>query len=777
VAAVGDVLHFRIFDGDSTKVVDTDEKRLPGQARQIEGLREQLKGLWPPHALTRSEKDLIVSAVTSIVNQTQTEAQKAVQRARLSLWIHPTWRGLFLVSTFVILGLSGTLVWFRIWSPASVRRLKSGVYWGPWSFDLRLIPLVRDVNDIDNSGTNLVVVAKVQEVLYFRIFDVNGNIVVNTDEKRLSNQAGPIADLKRQLESLWPHHQLTRSERDRVINAATSIVGHTRSRHSLDSGGVILLTFMSLMILYALVVAPILVPLAISWDVARSAWGWQVTAVASLLVGLIAVVLLLLSLCDEVQCAALKWLALLPWWVWAVVALFVGVLLLFGMGAALAWLDRRAKLDLLFACDRVMALSSGVSPLLPLVLIGTIFVIWLLLAWQRVMIRYSLPPFPFSRSQGAGQPSPRAFLKGYMPIRQLIHSPCRACFEHDPLRSILVLGGTMVLMGFFCCDRPRTFDLYAFDWIFLFGFLGTLFLVATALLELLLLWRHVRWVLERIVENPIATALNHLPLRVKAHLGRSGWERPPWLALIERQQHALLAGLPAVQDRLAKLEGVDPVTLTRLRDSIHPGQRHSKRRLTEICLRSLLPLWKKRPAIGIEPEEAPQKGKDDRAEKPEYWHLEYKKLSCDEDPVQGDDDVKAWLGQAENLVAIQLVALVAPYFRWMRHLQFFLVAAPVLLVLAMTSYPFVPMRTGLSVIALVAGIAGGVMISVFLQMNRNEFLSRVDKTVPNRLTLDRSLVLNLTQFVLPLLGILIGLSTTLSDLVRTWLDPLLEMLG
>src|SRR5262249_10360594 len=70
VAAVGQVLHFRVFDGDGKKVVDIDEKKLTEQARPIEDLRKQLGTLWPPHELTESEKCQVIDAVTSIVGHT-----------------------------------------------------------------------------------------------------------------------------------------------------------------------------------------------------------------------------------------------------------------------------------------------------------------------------------------------------------------------------------------------------------------------------------------------------------------------------------------------------------------------------------------------------------------------------------------------------------------------------------------------------------------------------------------------------------------------------------
>ena len=91
-------------------------------------------------------------------------------------------------------------------------------------FDLLLMPSLNDVSGIQASGMNLVIVAAVNNVLHFRIFDANGKVVVDTDETRLTTQAGPIADLKRQLDSVRPPHQLTGSEKDRVIAEVTSIV-------------------------------------------------------------------------------------------------------------------------------------------------------------------------------------------------------------------------------------------------------------------------------------------------------------------------------------------------------------------------------------------------------------------------------------------------------------------------------------------------------------------------------------------------------------------------
>ena len=92
--------------------------------------------------------------------------------------------------------------------------------------DLRLMPLVNNISGIptEGEGKNLIIVAAVNNVLHFRIFDGDGKVDVDTDEKRLTGQARQIEDLKKDLESLWSRHELTRSENGRVITAVTSIV-------------------------------------------------------------------------------------------------------------------------------------------------------------------------------------------------------------------------------------------------------------------------------------------------------------------------------------------------------------------------------------------------------------------------------------------------------------------------------------------------------------------------------------------------------------------------
>ncbi len=92
-----------------------------------------------------------------------------------------------------------------------------------WS-DLQLIA-VDNIGSMPDKGRNRIVVANIHDVLHFRIFDEEGNTVVDTDEKKLSSKARLISDLKAQLENLWPPRKLSEEEKHRIIAAVVSIVG------------------------------------------------------------------------------------------------------------------------------------------------------------------------------------------------------------------------------------------------------------------------------------------------------------------------------------------------------------------------------------------------------------------------------------------------------------------------------------------------------------------------------------------------------------------------
>jgi len=111
--------------------------------------------------------------------------------------------------------------------PPALEKLPEWLVWLAWWRKLRLMPAVNNVSDIPTVGKHLIIVAAVHDVLHFRVFDGDGKVAVDADEKKLTGQAWQIEDLKKQLVDLWPPHVLNRGEKERTINAVASIVGHT----------------------------------------------------------------------------------------------------------------------------------------------------------------------------------------------------------------------------------------------------------------------------------------------------------------------------------------------------------------------------------------------------------------------------------------------------------------------------------------------------------------------------------------------------------------------
>jgi len=93
--------------------------------------------------------------------------------------------------------------------------------------DLRLMSSATDATGIPQTGKSLIVVADVDHVLQFRIFNGDGKVIVDTDEKRLREPTLQIERLRKRLEGLWPPHELTKSEKDEVVTAVRSVVDRT----------------------------------------------------------------------------------------------------------------------------------------------------------------------------------------------------------------------------------------------------------------------------------------------------------------------------------------------------------------------------------------------------------------------------------------------------------------------------------------------------------------------------------------------------------------------
>jgi hypothetical protein len=142
----------------------------------------------------------------------------------------------------------------------------------------------------------------------------------------------------------------------------------------------------------------------------------------------------------------------------------------------------------------------------------------------------------------------------------------------------------------------------------------------------------------------------------------------------------------------------------------------------------------------------------------------------------GAESAHAWLRLAEDFVATQIVAFLGEVFAQLRGLLTFVTASLLLLLFAVSSYPFRPQRLmTLYLWSVTLAVALGSLV-IFVQMNRNDLLSRIAGTEPRRLTFDRGFLLNVgTYAVIPILGLLAtvvpgvgGLSSALQGVLRVF---------
>ena len=104
---------------------------------------------------------------------------------------------------------------------------------GSDGYDLQLIHSINDLAAIPKMKKSTVILADVDRVLHFRIFDRDGNVLVDIDEDKLNDDSprkeelrNEIAELKNRLESLRPPHELTSGDKVSVVAKVASIVGH-----------------------------------------------------------------------------------------------------------------------------------------------------------------------------------------------------------------------------------------------------------------------------------------------------------------------------------------------------------------------------------------------------------------------------------------------------------------------------------------------------------------------------------------------------------------------
>jgi len=116
------------------------------------------------------------------------------------------------------------------------------------------------------------------------------------------------------------------------------------------------------------------------------------------------------------------------------------------------------------------------------------------------------------------------------------------------------------------------------------------------------------------------------------------------------------------------------------------------------------------------------------------------------------------------------------FFVHLRNLAWFLLAAPLLLLLVVTSYPFQPQRLWLTLILVLAACVMAVLLRLYVQMERNDVLSKIAGSSPTASTSNWNFLSSAFVSAIPLLGVIAATSSDLSDFIHSSIDPLLQVL-
>lgn len=341
----------------------------------------------------------------------------------------------------------------------------------------------------------------------------------------------------------------------------------------------------------------------------------------------------------------------------------------------------------------------------------------------------------------------------------------------------------------------------AWDWAFLVGIAALFLLTVLSAFRLYAVWREVERLLRLIGRVPMVGAFDGLPDKVYRVLGRyllGGRRRAEDIliphSLLVRLERELTPDAPAWAPAQSVLPQAILDRLQNVRVSLEPaGVWPADQPAADGSGLAPAPAARRRPDGRIEPAADPD-GSPVPRELSGAQASEFSAVSRDlvrelaprwvgrpipdgfgrrVDGTPAEAAPGGWQAVAEQFVAIQVVIFVAQYFHQLRYLAYLAALPAGALLVAVTSYPFMPERLIMySAVGLVVAVLA-VILWVIYRINKNGLVSRVTRTTPDRLSLDAGLFSNLVSFVLPLLLVAI---VQVGGRWRSVAEPVLDLI-
>jgi hypothetical protein len=154
-----------------------------------------------------------------------------------------------------------------------------------------------------------------------------------------------------------------------------------------------------------------------------------------------------------------------------------------------------------------------------------------------------------------------------------------------------------------------------------------------------------------------------------------------------------------------------------------------------------------------------------------YWNGVPARSETSKEKPADRESTDPWNEKAELFVAMLVVNLIRQVFAHIQNMMTFTVLILMCLLISFQGYPFQP---GGLIMLLWLGLMSwtlGVVVIAMIKFNRNEVLSRISGTTPNKFTFDRSLVNPFIVYVAtPIIGMLSVYVPPLGRTMSNWTD-------
>ncbi len=463
---------------------------------------------------------------------------------------------------------------------------------------------------------------------------------------------------------------------------------------------------------------------------------------------------------------------------WAAVTTFTPFLLAVGLTVALVLtmvnfaLEPRSDNVSVLLLDRSIAISSGVSPLLPTVLILSVPVLWLLMSLSRHRALSSMPFLGHRPNRGRRlRPGIGTRVTG-VDLKRLVDRVCVVVdpsIFFEPWRLAVVVG---VFLGTPFCYLMRYYEVpelrivrgletKEFDSFLTVGIGLAILLILGAFWRFAIGWRalsrlthglkNLRFDQTSLEREPRWWATNRE--RIPAMVGAT-----PGIALAQRQRlfRRVKVSRPASQFQTLELELQD--IFADHDDAPRPAE--------------LAKVWEHVMEFLAERGRRIEASWQDRVDQPER-QSGWLEAPGGQPEDEGDDPL---LVQARSFFAMETAVFVSCAVGQLRQLLTFSTVGLVLVLLTVSIYPFEPQRVLFLYVWSLIAASAAIGLLVLVQMERDEVISWVSGTEPRKVGWDRGFIVRFVSYAgLPILALLANQFPQIRDVLFRWVEPITKL--